>query len=65
MEPDAARTSVDNGTLECTFEHHHRKNHGWTVTMVDGRPVWTAADLASTPSDDRAPTTSPADRFRS
>ena len=38
------RTCVDDGHLVCTFEHRNRKDHGWTVQMIDGRPVWTAPD---------------------
>jgi hypothetical protein len=40
-------TSVDNGTLVC--DAHHRLVHegGWSITMSNGRPVW------SPPSDAR------------
>ena len=33
------RTCVDDGHLVCTFEHRNRKDHGWTVTMIDGQPA--------------------------
>ena len=36
------RTCVDDATLICTHGHRHRKNQGWTVQMIHGRPAWLA-----------------------
>ena len=34
------RTSVDDGALACTANHHTFEAMGWHSEMLDGRPVW-------------------------
>ena len=35
------KTSVDNGTLLCRFDHDNHVKSGWTCRMLNGTPHWT------------------------
>jgi len=35
------KTSVDNGTLLCRFDHDNHVKNGWTCQMINGTPHWT------------------------
>ena len=37
---ETRRTSVDDGTLACTGNHHTFETMGWQSVMLDGRPHW-------------------------
>ena len=34
------KTSVDNGTLLCRFDHDNHVKNGWTCRMINGTPHW-------------------------
>jgi hypothetical protein len=35
------KTSVDNGTMLCRYDHDHHVTAGWTCHMINGTPHWT------------------------
>jgi uncharacterized protein DUF222/HNH endonuclease len=39
---DGGPTTVDNGALLCGYHHREHPRLGWSCTMINGRPHWTA-----------------------